>query len=255
MTNRRIEGKLSAEVSSGHAFQGSYIDSPIDISHELLITPLTVHAISRNTERVQEAAVFSYSGVLADNLFAEARYSEKSWTLSGIGGTSRDIVDSPFRSLTQFSGVVVAGTFNAPYFDATDQEERDNQQMAGALSWLATTRAGSHDVKGGLERFTVTRTGGNSQTSTNYVFYSGYQVVGGVPQYDANGSLIPVFNPRQPGRRDDTRLAYWFATRGATLDITTDSLFLQDRWDPSSRWSLSLGVRHERARSEATGGI
>ncbi|HEY0593074.1 MAG TPA: TonB-dependent receptor, partial [Thermoanaerobaculia bacterium] len=43
--------------------------------------------------------------------------------------------------------------------------------------------------------------------------------------------------------------------RGAELDITTDSYFINDRWNLSSQWSFSLGVRHEQTRSEATGGI
>jgi hypothetical protein len=256
ITNRRIEGKLSASLTPNHSFQASYIESPIAISHDINVNPLTIHAVARNTKRLQEGTVYTYSGVLTQSLFAEARYSEKVWALPGLGGTSRDIVDSPFRSTTRFPGVIVGGgTFNAPYFDATDPEERNNEQIFGALSWFTTAGAGSHDVKGGVERFTVTRRGGNSQSSTNYVFYTGYQVLNGVPQYDGGGSLIPVFNPRQPGRDDDTRIGYWVASRGATLDIKTDSFFLQDRWDLNARWSVSLGVRHERVRSEATGGI
>lgn len=254
MTNRRLEGKLNANITSNHSVQASYIDSPIEISHETLGSPLTIHAVSRDTTRVQNGAVYGYSGVLTQNLFAEARYSEKTWVFADFGGTSRDIVDSPFRSTTRFPGVIAAGTFNAPYFDATDPDERNNEQLFGALSWFTTAGAGSHDVKGGIERFTVTRRGGNSQTSTDYVFYTGYQVVNGVPQYDSRGSLIPVFKPRQPGRTDDTRIAWWIASRGATLDITTDSFFLQDRWDLNA-WSFSAGVRHERVRSHATGGI
>lgn len=256
ITNRRVEGKLSANLTSNHSVQASYIESPYEISHEPQINPLTIHAVAQNTYRVQEGTVYSYSGVLTQSLFAEARYSEKINTIGGIGGTSRDIVDSPFRSTTRFPGVIVSGgTFNAPYFDSTDPEDRNNEQLFGALSWFTTAGAGSHDVKGGVERFTVTRTGGNSQSSTNYVFYTGYQVINGVPQYDAGGSLIPVFNPRQSGRTDDTRIAYWVASRGATLDIKTDSFFLQDRWDLDARWSFNIGIRHERVRSEATGGI
>ena len=36
--------------------------------------------------------------------------------------------------------------------------------------FLSTDSMGSHDFKAGSEDFTITRTGGNSQSSTNYVF-------------------------------------------------------------------------------------
>jgi hypothetical protein len=247
--NRRIEGKLTGNVTANHSFQASYIENPDKRSHEIQVAPLTLDAIGLNSLRENEGTTFNYTGVLTNNLFAEARYSEKTFGFRGLGGTSTNIVDSPFRSSSaRFPGNIV-GTFNAPYFDATDPEDRNNKQIFGALSYFLTTGLGSHDLKGGVERFTVTRTGGNSQTSTNYVFYSGYQVNGTTPVVDNAGKLVPVFTPKA------TRIGWWVATRGAVLDITTDSFFLNDRWDVNPRLSVSLGVRHERVNSEASGGI
>lgn len=255
--NTRYEVKLTGNIAANHSVQGSYIDNPVERNFEAQVAPLEIAALGVNSERENDGFVVSYSGVLTNNLFAEARYSEKAFAFVNLGGTSTDIFDSPFRSSTRFAGNT-SGTYNAPYFDATDPENRDNDQLYGALSYfLSTDRAGSHDFKLGAESFTVTRTGGNSQTSTDFVFYTGYKTdAAGNPVKDPSGRLIPIFNSASAGRlSDDSRIGLWLATRGSELDITTDAIFLNDRWTLNDHWSFNIGVRHEIVDSEATGDI
>lgn len=254
--NQRYEIKLTGNLTARHSLQASYIDNPQKSTHEIQVAPIELAAVGVNSRRENDGFVVGYTGALTSNLFAEARYSEKTFTFVGVGGTSRNISQSPIRSSTRFAGNA-AGTFNAPYFDATDPEDRNNDQLYGALSYFwAPARLGSHDVKVGAERFTVTRTGGNSQTATGYVFYTGYATQGGQPVFDSNGELIPIFNSAAGGRRsDDSRIGLWQPTKGAVLDVTTDSFFINDRWDLNNHLTLNLGVRHEIVRSEATGGI
>ena len=258
-SNRRLEGKLTASILTNHTIQGSYIDNPAKATHEIQVSPIEVAAVGLNSVRENEGFVVNYNGLLANNLFAEARYSEKKFRFVGLGGTGQTIQESPFRSLAGRHASLrnAAGTYNAPYFDATDPEDRNNDQLYGALSYfLSTSRLGSHDIKGGLERFTVTRTGGNSQTSTDYVFYSSYVpagTTGNVPALDSKGRMIPRFIP---GRvTTGTYIGWWVATRGSVLDITTDSIYLNDRWDISPNFTLNLGLRHEIVNAEATGNI
>ncbi len=253
-TNKRKEGKLTGNLTASHTLQASYIENPVEATHEIQVTPLTLDAVGLNSKRVNDGTVLSYTGVLTNTLFAEARWSEKNFGFRGLGGTSEAIEDSPFRASTR-TGVPGGGTFNAPYFDATDPEDRNNEStyVAGSYFW-STPNFGNHDIKGGVERFTVTRTGGNSQTSTDYVYYGGYKVSGGTPVLE-NGRLIPVFTPFTGSNNNDTRIGWWISTRGATIDITTDSFFINDRWDFNANWSFNLGIRHEQTKSEATGNI
>ncbi len=254
--NTRYEGKLTANVTARHSLNASYIDNPLKSTHEIQVVPLEVDAIGLNSKRENSGYTVGYTGSPTDSLFAEARYSKKEFRFVGLGGTSRDIFNSPIRSSTRIPGNT-AGTFNAPYFDATDPEDRNNDQLYGALSYFWTpSKLGSHDFKLGAERFTVTRTGGNSQTSTGFVFYTGYQLAGTQPVLDANGNLIPVFTSAAAGRRgDDSRIGIWVPTKGAELDVTTDSFFLNDRWVLSDKITINAGLRYEKVRSEATGGI
>jgi hypothetical protein len=64
---------------------------------------------------------------------------------------------------------------------------------------------------------------------------------------DANGRFIPVFTP------GETLIENWLPTRGATLNVDTQSIFVQDRWAIGDRVSADVGVRQERVRSTATG--
>src|SRR5207245_584481 len=207
--------------------------------------------------RVNYGYVGNYSGVLSSNLFAEARYSKKVFRFVGVGGTSTNIFDSPIRtSSTRFPGITISGTYNAPYFDATDPEDRDNKQTFGALSYfLSRPRWGSHDIKGGYEQFVDTRTGGNSQSATGYTMYTAYKQTNGVPILDSAGHLIPVFSPISAGASTDSRMAIWQAIRGSKLDTTTNSFFINDRWNLNSYFAFNLGGRYEKVRSKATGDI
>ena len=95
-------------------------------------------------------------------------------------------------------------------------------------------------MKGGFEHFVSTRVGGNSQTSTGYVFQTDYKLdANNRPALDADGRLIPRFVP------NNSRVQVWLPQRGATIDIATTSLFATDHWTVSPRLTLDLGLRFE----------
>src|SRR4029453_17342508 len=73
--------------------------------------------------------------------------------------------------------------------------------------------------------------------------------VEGNPLYDGSGKLIPNFVP------GESIIENWLPIRGATIDITTPSLYAQDRWVLNRNLTFDLGFRYERVRSDATGGI
>jgi hypothetical protein len=246
--NKRYEIKLTGTLASGHSVQGNYIDNSRDakrLAFSSTIDPRAEEAPSFPNKLF----VASYNGVLNSRMLASFQYSQKKFGFRDTGGTSTDIVDSPIWTL----GIETPGIFayNAPYFDATDPEDRDNQQFAGSLSYfLSTEKTGSHDIKGGFDHYTSTRTGGNSQTATGYVFDADYlTTAAGTPAFDGQNRLIPVF------RAGETLLENWLATRNAKIDIRTLSLYFQDRWTVSPRLIVSAGARYENVRSEATGGI
>jgi hypothetical protein len=105
-------------------------------------------------------------------------------------------------------------------------------------------------LKFGYENYRSTRTGGNSQSSTDWVFYADWPTdADGKPVFDSNGYVIPVFE------NGSNYAINYQATRGAQIDLTTQAAYVNDRWTLNTHWSFNLGARAEWAKGEATGGI
>jgi hypothetical protein len=217
--NKRGEIKLTGSVNANHTFQGGYLNNDRSVTNSSGLFDLVADPNSLTTQKYPNWYVFSnYRGVLRNNLLAEAQFSERRFEFAGGGGTSTNIIDSPIYSPAL--GVI----YNGPYFDATDPEQRNNRQFAASLTGFFEGR-GRHEVKGGYEFFRSQDTGGNSQSSTNYVFDTDYLTdAGGAPVFDASNRLIPVWVPGQ------TQIENWMAVRGAELNVNNNSLYLQDHW-------------------------
>ena len=243
---KRNQIKLTGTLAPGHTLSGNYLrraftrESP---SFGWSISPISITA----GRRPHNLFVTTYRGALTNAVFAEVQYSQKRQGFRDSGGTSTDIFDSPMITRTQ-----AQGHYNAPYFDATDPEDRNNRQITGNVTWFLSSRsAGSHSLKAGFERYTSTNIGGNSQSSTGYDFRTDYAVdAAGNPLVDADQQLTPVFTPGPL-----TLLVNWVAVRGAKIDINTTSFFVNDEWALNNHFSFNLGVRGETVDSEATGGI
>jgi outer membrane receptor protein involved in Fe transport len=244
----RIEGKLTGTLSPNHTLQVAYTHRSRDIVQPALNNALETRTLI-SPHVPGSVLVASYNGVLSSNFFVEAQFSQKQSHTTNFGGTDTNLMHSPIAT----AGVTVPGGFNynAPFFDATDPENRDNRQITTALSYfLSTPRLGKHDLKAGFENFRDTHTGGNSQSPTDYVFFTDYVLdANGAPVLDANRNVTASWNPGQ------SLALNWIPQRGGRLDITTNSLYLNDKWTLNNHWAFNLGARYERVRSAATGGL
>jgi hypothetical protein len=243
--NRRYEAKLTGSLAANQTVQGTFIDSHTDqyaVSHPNSVDPA---ALTRPVTS-NRLGVATWRGALG-RAFATAQYSQKLWEVNNNGGTSTNVYDSPFLTRGTTSGVPASAEYHAPYFDSTDPDARNNRQATATVAYLLGRKGlGSHELKTGAEYFVSTRRTGNSQTSTGYIFQTDYKLdAAGKPAYDASGNLIPVFTP------GTSRLATWYPTRGAAIDVTTVSWFAADRWSAGSRLTVDLGLRYEHVGTEA----
>ena len=247
LKNDRNLIKFTGTVAPGHSLEGSYMrnktaeDRP---NFPFSRDPETL--VSRTVPN--DLWVATYRGAVTNQLFVEGQVSRRKFGFRNTGGTSTDIFDSPFITVTQ--GL---GHYNAPYFDSSDPEDRNNRQVTGNATYYASTPSfGSHSIKAGFEYFQTTRTGGNSQSSTGYVFLTEYaEAPDGSPLLDANGRFIPVFGSPSAV----TEIQNWLPVRGATVDINTLSFYVNDNWTMNDHVTVNLGLRSEKVDSEATGGI
>jgi hypothetical protein len=248
--NKRGEIKLTATAASNHTFQGGYTNN----STEQLSRPsfgFTIDPFARGDRTLPNWIGYgNYRGIIRNDLLVEAQFSQRKFQFKDNGNSATAILDSPFFSLNQAVGTSPA-QYNAQYFDASDPENRNNQQITGNLTYFMNTeRTGRHEFKVGYEWFRSQRTGGNSQSSTGYVFDSDFlEDAGGSPVYDSAGRIIPVFAP------GESLIENWLPVKGAELNVDNNSIYAQDHLVINNHWSADLGFRFERVRSEATGNI
>lgn len=241
--NRRGELKVTGRARTADTFQVSFIGDGTEQANTAAVgAARLLDAGALITRRLPNRLfVAGYSAPLSSRVFANVQWSMKRQRFENNGGTGTALSDSPFQTL----GVTVPGGFfyHAPYLDATDPESRNNRQLTGSVSaLLPTSRAGSHDVRAGGEYFVATGIGGNSQSPTGRVYVTDYLLQGGRPVLDANGRVIPVFTPGL------SQSWTYTATRGASLDIRTGSLYAQDRWIVTPRLTVDAGARVEFVR-------
>ena len=249
--NKRGEIKLTATPAVGHTISGDYTNNSTEQNNRFSLNSNSLDpSVLINETQPNDLFVTNYNGVLANKYFATLQFSQKQFQFENAGGTNSAVTASPIRTRGLISGIPAGLLYGAPYFSALDPEQRNNRQFTGSLSYtLSTKRTGTHDIKGGGEYYRSQRTGGNSQSATNYVFQTDYLQAGGQPVRDASGVPIPVWTPGV------SRVQNWLPTIGAIININTTSLYLQDHWIATPRLSVDLGTRFEAVRSNATGDI
>ena len=142
--SNRYEGKLTGTLAQGHTLQGSFIDNRVQRANEPVLSFSIDQAALISPTIPNRLGVANYNAALTQRMLFSAQYSQKYFATEGVGGTSTDILDSPFltRTGTQYQ-------YNAPYFDASDPEQRNNRQMTASVTYFASDRRfGSHELKG-----------------------------------------------------------------------------------------------------------
>ena len=142
--NPRYEGKLTGSPARQPHFHDLYIRNETAQRNRPSINADRQHRPATLVSRTlpNDLFVANYNGVLSSNLFVEAQFSQKTQGFRGTGGTTTDILDSPFMSLG-LTGLPAGRHYNAPYFDSNDPEDRNNRQYTAALSYFLSTGSGA----------------------------------------------------------------------------------------------------------------
>ena len=253
-TNKRGEIKLTGTAAQGHTIQGGWVNDP---RHRTNNSGLQSFVIDPHSEVDRDNPNYyyytNYKGVLTSSVLVEAQYSQRHFQFLNDGGTSAtsgpSVTQADLVQHSPFVATCFCVAYNAPYFSASDPENRNNRQLTGSVTkfW---TMGGRHETKGGYEWFRSQRTGGNSQSPTSYVFGVDFQTdAAGKPVVDSTGRPIPVFVT------GESFISYFPAVIGAVMNVDNHSAYIQDHWAANNRWSFDLGARYEHVLAKSTGEI
>jgi hypothetical protein len=231
--NTRYEVKLTGQITANHSLMVNYLDNPLSSTNNNQLGAYELRALDPSIEQEEDFMAARYSGIFTNNLLGEVNWSERTFTFVGFGGENPDIYAG--TPLVQSAGGL--GVANAPYFcGSCSQEGRDNELLTAKLTYFLGTRGlGTHNLVGGYEQYNELRLANNYQSPTNitlFLYQSPATLQNGVPIFTFNdGDLVEYYPVVLPS---------------IGSDITTDSLFFNDKWDLNANWSFNLGVRYDR---------
>jgi Carboxypeptidase regulatory-like domain/TonB-dependent Receptor Plug Domain len=186
-----------------------------------------------------------YTGMLGPALLAEAHYSGRKFA-DRSGAFATDIVNGTLlldrsNNNTRFNAPTLCGV--------CDVERRDNDDLLlTTRAFLDAGRRGSHELVGGVDRFTERRYANNHQSGSDFsLFVTRVQASGGV--------LYPTITPTNAtGGGSFIRWNPIFVP-AAEDDLRTDSAFVNDVWSLGTRWQLSAGARWDRNHAVDADGV
>ena len=233
-TERRIEGKLTGQITAKHNLAASYLDVDAQAQNaRFTAVSYDLEQFSNRSDPQQLLSVF-YNGVLTNNWMLEGRYSEMEW---GVGHGSGSQYTDLIRGTIVRNRADGNARFNSPTFcGVCDKETRSNDNMIFKSSYyLSTKSAGNHNIVAGFDSFSEHRYANNYQSGSNFrVFVDSVQRIG------------DTLYPRATSARTIFMWTPIFALQQNETDLQTDSVFVNDRWDLNNHWSFSLGARYDK---------
>jgi len=231
---QRYEIKLTLSPHTSHRIIGSYISIDTEQTNIDFYTPLEPSVLDPGRSLPQELLALNYTGVLTENFFLEAQYSERAFTFKDSGGYAQpgDLINGTHIYYADYSAEAGSPLFCASCGD----ENRDNENFLVKGSYFLTTdSAGSHDLVFGYDQFNDIRVSNNYQSPSNFNIWNYNE-----PTYASDGTFYPVFT----GGED---LDYWpifLASRGT--DFTTISVFANDTWRVNNKLTINAGLRYDK---------
>jgi outer membrane receptor protein involved in Fe transport len=236
----RLEAKVTGSIGPNHRVAFGYIDSDFEETNDFYPwgPPTEYAALSPGRKLPNTAWNANYTGVMTDNFFVEALYSEREFQFVGGGG-----VDPSVGGGTPVYDYLEYALINAPWFcGICVPETRANENVWAKASWFVSG-GGTHDLVFGVDAFNDIRKADNWQSSSGYMIYT-YNP----HDYSTPGSpLLHIV---------EYDYIIWSRVETPSLgnEFKTNSLFVNDTWRISDRLTVNLGLRYDANDGTDQGG-
>ncbi|MEO8033591.1 MAG: TonB-dependent receptor, partial [Acidobacteriota bacterium] len=249
---RRIEGKLTGQITPRHTLVGTIFDVKRDQTNNPFGTPLEFSALDASRSLPQRFYTGNYNGVLTNNFLVEATYARQDFKFVNSGA---DAPAPPERGTNiSYQGL---GRSGFPTFCGScsfpESRNNSNAKLKGSY-FLSTKGAGTHNITGGYENYHDYLKSDNHQSASDFslLLYTSDLLAGTAvpaPKRGPNGELL------QSVRGASALIIWWpILVSSQGNDFNTQSLFLNDKWDLNSRLNLNIGVRYDRNHGENQAG-
>jgi Carboxypeptidase regulatory-like domain len=228
---RRFEGKGTYGLRSGQTIKVAYVNNYTRTTNGSFQNELDLQSLT-NREDPEHTWSATYNGVLKNNIFVEAQYSQHKSSIVGAGAKATDLIAG-----TLMVDGLNGGRFNSATFCGVCRpEDRDNQDVAvKATYFMSRAGWGSHTIIGGYDRFADQVAVDNHQSGSDYRIFTTDTIF-------RNGVIYPILDPT-PG---STLIRYNpIANPTQGSNFLTNSLFVNDLWRVNDRMTFNLGLRYD----------
>jgi len=239
-TETRYEGRLTGSIGPNHRLGFYYVDrEAVDNNYYPgFFPPAEWAAVDPERSLPNVGWNFNYTGVLSDNFFLEAMYSEREFQFIGGGGD-----DTSIGGGTPIYDYLEGALINAPWWcGICPPEERSNENYYAKASWFVSG-GGTHDLVFGVDSFHDIRKADNWQSASGYNMYTF------TPQdYSTPGAPLVNIRPND--------YVVWGAVPQTSQgnDFTTNSAYVNDTWRANDKLTVNLGVRYDANDGTDQGG-
>jgi hypothetical protein len=227
--NRRLEVKLTDQLTPKHTLVGSYLDVENVEGNNFFTSRQIVDLRSvSDRETPNSLQALHYSGIISNNFLVEGQYSQKKFAFVGGGAAGSDRIEDTVV-------IDIANTWRgwSPTFGAAEAKRRDNEDLLLKATYFLTSKSlGTHTLIGGFDEFHDTRREDNLQSGSGFRFFGDMYVTGDRWYLRTSPSSQIQYNPLR------------IASKGA--DFETRSLFINDKWDLNRHLSFNVGARYDR---------
>ena len=242
VSDDRYKDKLTGQITPKHSLVGSYLSYKVNQTPHCAFFCWDINTVDIDGRDVpREMKTAHYSGILTNNLIVEAGYSSRSLEFVGSGGNhvTTDLTNPRDIALGTwaYDYAVAGGAWGAPIFcGVCDVESRTNKDynLKGTY-YLATKGLGTHNLVAGYDNFAESRFANNYQSGSNFDVY----VYSTAPEFEADGTFRPILSA------GDVLRYVPIVVLSQGSDFVTNSIYLNDKWDLTSKWSFNIGARYD----------
>ncbi|HYM60179.1 MAG TPA: carboxypeptidase regulatory-like domain-containing protein [Thermoanaerobaculia bacterium] len=239
-TERRLEGKLTGQLSPKHTLVASYFDIKQDQRNNPFGTPLEASSLDKSRSLPNSFWTVNYNGIITNNFLVEGTYARQTFKFVNSGADGPAPPESgtniDFPRIAAWAGF---NTFCGGCPAGTESRNNYNGKIKGSY-FLSTKGSGTHNFTLGYENYQDMLKANNYQSASNFTVF-GYD-----PQdRAADGTFLATFNP-------GNALIIYFPILAPSKGnaFNTQSVFANDKWDFNSHLNLNLGFRYDKNAGE-----
>jgi hypothetical protein len=230
---RRMEFKLTGQITPKHSLVGSYLDVSTKETNNIFGNVVDTRSFT-DRELPNTLKALHYNGLFTDNLLVEGQYSQMNFAFVGGGAMTHDRIEGTLLRDTATSRRMWSPTFCGI---CKDKERNNKSSLAKASYFLSTRATGQHNLTGGWEDFHQLRIEDNYQSGSNYRLWGDFIYVGQDVYFHANPKNSQVaFHP--------------LLEESKGSDFQVSSLFVNDKWDLNSHFNFNIGLRYDQSKGK-----